>query len=130
MTILHWFESECEPHEIAEKTELALRAIGPVVVKATTEDLFGPNHDIPVTRLAKDPSLVQLHSNIKNAMEELGTVFDSRWTGETRWNLHVTHKPDNRLYSGNTVHVTDIDLITRPHKDGDRTILQRFELGS
>lgn len=129
MTVLHWFESEHTPERIIDETNAALGFLGEIATKAIEEDLFGPNSDVPVMRLEKNSQLTELHTTLLQAMSDLGVTFDSRWTGESHWNPHVTHKPD-RLYSGDEVNVTDIDLITRPHKNGDRTILHRFELGS
>lgn len=130
MTILHWFESDHNSERIIDETHAALSFLGEIATKAMEEDLFGPNSDVPVMRLEKNPQLTELHTTLLQAMSNLGATFDSRWTGESRWNPHVTHKPDNRLNIGDEIDVDDIDLITRPHKNGDRTILHRFELGS
>lgn len=128
MTVLHWFESRCDIHEIVESTEIALNRLGPIVVSATKEDLFGPDNDVPVMRLERDSRLLQLHMNLKRGMEDLGAEFDTKWTGEARWNPHVSHKEDSRLLPGDQVRIDDIDLITRTGKDGDRMILRRFQL--
>lgn len=130
MTILHWFESDHEVEEIVERTNAAVSSLAPIAIKATVEDLFGPDNNITVMKLNKDPRLVELHTTLMNAMEELGTTFDGRWTGASNWNPHVTNKQYMRLQPDDTVLVNDIDLITRKYKEGDRAILQRFILGS
>ena len=130
ITAVHWFESRRDPHEITEKTRDTLSILGSVSVEAVAEDLFGPNNDIPVMRLSRHPGLVNLHVALVGAMEELGATFDERWTGESKWQPHVTNTEYSRLYLGNEVAITDIDIITRSHKDGDRIILHRFQLDS
>ena len=128
MTALHWFESPHEPSEIIEKTALALRGLGVVEATATEEDLFGPKLDIPVMRLAEVPKLIQIHTTLMAAMEELGATFNERWTGLENYKPHVTHKADSRLYSNDEIIINDIDLISRSDKNTDKIILERFTL--
>jgi len=127
-TILHWFEVTKGAAEIIAKADATLQPIGRLATKATYEDLFGPDKDIPVMRLEKTPGLIDLHLALKAAMEGMGATFDERWTGSDKWNPHVTHKLDKRLQPSDVVEVGDIDLITRPDPDGSRRILHRFEL--
>lgn len=130
MTVLHWFQSERDPQEIIERTKSALASLPKISVNATTDDLFGPDRNIPVMKLSKTEAIVQLHQTLKDAMEELGAKFDQRWTGALKWSPHVTHKQDKRLYPRDQVVIGDIDLITRSSKNGNRIILQRFRLSS
>lgn len=130
MTVLHWFKSQLKPNELIDITTSALLPIGIIAVKATYEDMFGPNNDIPVMRLNIDPKLVDLHLNLLQAMQDHGSKINDRWSGELDWNPHVSHKPDLRLYPGDEVLINDIDLICRPNKNGNRTILHRFLLNN
>ena len=128
MTALHWFETALSPNEVAKIVQETLHTIGAMKVRTTTEDMFGPDKDVPVMRLERTPELLHLHVALVAAMQQVGAKFDERWTGEQNWNPHVTHKLGTRLYPDEEVFIRDIDLISRPSEHESRRIEYRFGL--
>ena len=128
MTALHWFVSDREQDEIISAFRSALRDTATVITHANREDMFGPEHDIPVTRLERTPELLSLHLALEAAFRHLGAKLEERWVGEKNWNPHVTHQPEGRLFSGDEVHITDLDLITK-RANGMRELVARGTLG-
>jgi len=130
MTALHWFSLDCDRIDIIHATESALKDLKQIDTVATHDDLFGPEHDIPVIRLKRTPDLLQLHTSLMQSMKELGAKFDERWIGAENWNPHVTHKSNRRLHTNDKLLINDIDLIVRDGKHGSREIVHRFKLNA
>lgn len=128
MTALHWFSTEKNPKTIISATTAVLQDLTKISTYATEEAMFGPDKDVPVMKLDRTSELINLHLKLVKAMQSLSVIFDERWTGEVKWYPHVTHKTDIRLYPGDQVLVSDIDLIMRERVDSDRIILERFNL--
>lgn len=128
MTALHWFETERSAEDIINAADFALRSLSRVLVHITEEDKFGPDKDIPVMRLEKTPEILRLHCSLLETMEDLEVTLDKRWVGSSRWNPHVTIKPNRKLSVGDVVEIQDIDLISRSEETGNRKIIHRFKL--
>ena len=117
MTALHWLESEATPHVVADRLHETLQSTRPITTRATREDMFGPDHDIPVMRLERTPELLGLHLALLGLAQNIKGKLDIRWVGEEKWNPHVTHTPEMRLYDGDEVCIRDIDfIIGRPDR--------------
>lgn len=130
MTALRWFECDRPEQEIIDSAELALQSIGKIIARATEEDMFGSDKDVPVVRLDTTPGLLNLHDTLLQAMQGIEARMNERWTGKDEWNPHVSHKPAARLHPGDEVVIDDIDLIVRSAKTGNRMILHRSNLNS
>ena len=128
MTALHWFEAEVEPGEMIRMTQFFAKKQESLSTRASKEDLFGQNKDIPVMRLERTAELLDLHIALLGLVRSCGARLDEQWVGESNWNPHVTHQPEARLYAGDEVMVDSLDLITRRH-DGVLEMLARVGLG-
>ena len=130
MTVLHWFETDQTREVVVSRAKAALNGLKKVTTHATHEDMFGAQRDIPVMRLERNIGLLNLHTALLGAMEDLGASFDRRWTGSNNYSQHVTHKLGGRLAAGEFVVVGDVDVISRDTPNSERVILDRFVLGS
>lgn len=129
LTVLHWFLSDMSRSEIEAQFIQTTQRLQPAITHATKEDLFGPDHDIPVMRIERTPELLTLHLALETMTRQLGAVLTEKWVGTQNWNPHVTHQSEARLQTGDEVHITDLDLITK-QADGMRKMLARVELRS
>lgn len=128
VTLLHWFESNAPVKKITEGAREVLQVTRPMTTYATEEDLFGPDLDIPVMRLARTQEMLDLHIALLGFVKNIkGTLLGAQWTGSDAWNPHVTHALETRLSVGDVVEIDSIDLIAG-HADGSRTLIDTVRL--
>lgn len=128
MTLVPWFKTPMAPQYLISKVKPAIESLASVTTTTTHEDLFGPNIDIPVMRLQKTQTLVDLHQALLDIVINTGGQLDTKWTGPDKWQPHVTHKPDRRMLAGEKLSVDAIDLLNRAGRNSGRLLLHRFSL--
>lgn len=128
MTALHWFQSDKQPVELAALLEKFTSDRQAVHTLAIEEAMFGPDKNIPVVRLERTPQLLDIHLDLLALVDSIGGRLDKRWTGEERWNPHVTHRPEARLQVGDEVIIDDISLFMRS-RDGRRQLIATSAFG-
>lgn len=128
MTALHWFETDTDQDTIASGLREVAKVRQAITARAIAEDMFGPDKDVPVVRLERTPELLDLHLSLLALAKQVGGRLDERWVGVDKWNPHVTHQLERRLYIGDTVSLDDIDLITK-RQDGMRQLVVRVAFG-
>lgn len=128
MTLVHWFEADAEPSEVVSACKAVLIDTRPFAVQVAGEDMFGPNQDTPVNRVARSDELFALHNQLIRSLTSVGARdTEPRWSGDG-WNPHVTHKKTGRLYEGDSLMVDSVTLISAKTLGGSRAIEKTLRL--
>lgn len=130
ITVLPPFLTQAKPEHITSVLEGIASACGPIVGVADEDALFGRRHNIPVTVMAPNAALTQLHRALIEALRPFGAEPDEpAFTGNS-FRAHVTVKGERRIHPGDTVHLTQLALVDMvPRHEGGRTVLAVFPLG-
>jgi len=128
------------PTEQAEALRVGIgevtRATPPIRLESVGEDLYGPEHTVPVHIIRRTPELLSLHRRILLLAEEVGGHLESpEWAGEG-YSPHVAIRDGLGLEVG-TAHVADeLGLITympipaeRGASDMRKVVLGSFPFG-
>lgn len=76
ITVVFYFNLEGnDENEIIEHISKIAQDIGPIYIKAGDTAMFGPNNDIPVTKLHDDGKLILLHNHLISELTKLGCHF-------------------------------------------------------
>jgi hypothetical protein len=95
---------QAELQSIARTTE-------PFNIEATGETMFGTNHDIAVTLLAKDPALLELHEKLSALTEAASLTFDHPEFVGTGFIPHASIQSSGKLIIGKSYRISHISLV-------------------
>ncbi len=127
-TLLHWFETNASNQDVADSIVSATQQLGSFTTTAILRDLFGPNNDIPVTRLERTPKLHKLHLTLMDVvLSELDGKVDTRWSG-TVWNPHVSDANSSQLTVGEEISIDTISIIERINRNSPKLLIGSVDL--
>lgn len=113
ITQVDTFETVLRPEEMSEKLNSIIKEVNSLSVKVLSEEYFGPEKDILVYRLERDPSLQELHTKIVSGLKELGVNFKRPFLLEEGFKPHVTVIPGLNLKVNDEVAIESITLIDK-----------------
>lgn len=110
---IHWDD------DIDNKIKTLATSQKTLTVAAQNDNYFGPNKNIPVTELAQNAHLNDLHKQLVYLLESYGAVFDEPHYNYQGYKPHITiNSPANRVVESDTIvldHIAVVDMY--PHED-------------
>lgn len=105
--------------ELVQELTQLLHQQGSFPIKATRNDLFGPDKNIAVTRIEENPNIIALHRLIHSWLTDSGAAYNSpQYQGEG-FLPHSTFQKSGRLAKDQEKLITSVSLIDLyPNKDG------------
>ncbi len=139
-TVGHWplhttlvanFAVDLEATDLVTKLAALFRNAHPLQTLAIYDDNFGPQGQVPVTRLELTDELARLHKKAVELIRQHGGVFDEPQYLESGYKPHVTVQTNGRIHQGNLVTINDITLVDMfPNHDiKGRKVMRTFPLG-
>lgn len=103
---------------VAELSNL-LKDTHPISVEASRKDMFGPDKNIAVMRIAPTPDLANLHNLIHSWLVSCDAIFNSPQYQGVGYLPHSTFQKSGKLIAGEKRVFTSISLVDLyPHNDG------------
>lgn len=130
ITVVPPFDTGATTAVVADALAAAVGDQGEFTVVAAGDELFGRQHDIPVTLIADDERLTALRNRLTAAARELATSPDDRSFFRPEFRPHVTIKGDSRVHDGDELRLTQIALVDMAPRlsPGGRTVLATIPL--
>lgn len=102
-TVVHWFRSEKPPAEIIRAITEIVSSTPPLEIISGKPDLFGKDKDVPVNRIEKDETILELHKTLHTALQRIGvTDVVPEWT-QDGFIPHVTRQRSGRFEEGRRI---------------------------
>ncbi len=86
-----------------------VNTLSPFDVTVGEDDLFGPDHNVPVKRIQESPRLQVVHTALVRTLANL--MHDP--TYRQPYNPHITAQPGMTLATGDTVHVGGFSVVEK-----------------
>lgn len=129
VTVLPPFSTDATGSEIGAAIGSAASGQPALKVVAADDALFGRRHDIPVTVIADNGRLTELHQALRVAVRPFATTPDEPAFTGPGFRPHVTIKPHGRVHQGEKLTLTQIAVVDmEPRSSPGRTVLATVEL--
>ncbi len=113
VTITPNFEIEWDFNKLKSKLEEITSSYVQIFTKATVDDLFGPDKDIPVTRFELKSELAKMHTNIVKFLESNGASFELPIILKENYKPHATVQNNGRIKIGETVNIDELCIVDK-----------------
>jgi len=131
-TLTPFFTLESVPQEEALAVIAAIgQSVGPIDIEPGELSMYGPNNDIPVTRINdKSGELMHLHQSLVRGLGEVGCKFADLTYALYNYSPHISHKTSHPVPMS-TYSVSSISVATKLPKTGEanKVILENIPLG-
>src|SRR5690554_5768470 len=129
VTVLPPFTTDVTGTELGRVISTATREQPALHVVAAGDELFGRQHDIPVTVLAQNEQLTALHHKLRAAVRPFAAQPDEpAFTGEG-FRPHVTVKSHGRVHEGDAFTLSQLAVVDMaPRASAGRTVLAIIDL--
>jgi hypothetical protein len=88
---------------------------------AVSDDLFGPNKDVLVTRLELTSDILLLHNRVVAMLEKSGAKFEYDLILKEAYRPHITVQGDKRIYVGDEIQINSVTIVDK-EPNGDKNI--------
>lgn len=125
ITLMHWFQSSTNESVIVNALEKVV--FEPVVVEADSEDMYGKNHDIRVTKIKRTTNLQNLHLQLYEKFNSLDVVYSEKEFVGDGYGPHSTHKPNAKLEKGDQITIDSFWLVSSEEESrSPRKMIKKF----
>ena len=130
VTIIPNFEINWDFNRLKSEIEKTAGHHKQVVIAATEDDLFGPDKNIPVTRLELTPELAKIHTEIVKLLENNSAKFELPVILKQNYNPHATIQWNKRVSIGEVVSIDEFSIVDKEAEGnpGLRKVLGVFKL--
>lgn len=98
LTVLGNFYSDSTYDEIEESFVKAAESIKSIKIPVKSKEMFGPNHDIPVTELIRTVEVFNIHKMLLNSLEPIIRLKRPFENGD-KYRPHVTDQEGKEMDS-------------------------------
>lgn len=129
VTIADTFSIEWDIDALVTELKNMAKDLNPVFTKGVGDKYFGPDKNIQVTLLEKNPELIHLHYQIIGLLKRAGVKFNDPQYSDEGFLPHSTVQLHTRVKIGEIVQIRNLALIDMfPDKDAySRKILSFIE---
>jgi len=113
ITIIPNFEIDWDFNRLELEIERIVKPCKQIITVATARDLFGPNKDIPVTRLELKPKLAEIHNTIVEFLESNGAKFELPIILKDNYRPHVTVQEGAYVNIGENLNIDELCIVDK-----------------
>jgi 2'-5' RNA ligase len=113
VTIIPNFEIEWDFNKLKSELGPVISTYRQVKTVATTDALFGPDKNIPVTRFELKPELAKIHTEIVEFLESNGAKFELPIISKENYKPHATIQKSARITVGEDVTIDELCIVDK-----------------
>lgn len=113
VTIIPNFEIKWDYKKLNSELEAVVNSCSQVRTVANTDDLFGPDKDIPVTRLELRPELAKIHTTIVEFLENNDAKFELPIILKENYKPHITIQGSARVNTGDSINIDELSIVDK-----------------
>ncbi len=121
LTHVDSFNIDLDADTLAAKLSEQLTNISVFTVKATRDEMLGPNKDIPVTTLELNDQLAELHSLIMQALKDENAILKNPNFHNEGFHPHISIYGKRRVRVGEQILIKDICIGSKLTEDENPT---------
>lgn len=113
ITQVDTFEVRLDPPELSLYLENLISQTHRFKINTLNDELFGPDKNIPVTRLGLTKHMLELHNSIISNLVDLGATFKRPYILKENYKPHVTLLKEKRIDNYSIIKINSISLIDK-----------------